>query len=293
MKAPDKILVATDFSPTCERALKHAAALAARTGAELHVLNVQILRSDLYGWEARPNMANVNKIIEDAAREQMQEFVADQQRDVVHQVIRDVQAAPAIMRYAQAKDIDLIVMGTHARRGVSRLFLGSVAAEVLRIADLPVLVIGPDHPVADKGYRRILVAVDLSEGSAALLQQATALSDDDDVALRVVHVCEARSMTPYYAVEVAEDQRRSATEALEKLLQRVALPDPVESQVLMGLSEEQIAASAQDFKADLIVMGSAGMSRIGRMLLGSTTDRVLRQAPCAVLALRGKKPADH
>lgn len=286
MKTPGKILVATDFSPTCERALKHAAALSARTGAELHVLNVQILRSDLYGWEARPKMADVNKIIEDAAREQMLEFVEGQHREVVHQVIRDVQAAPAIMRYAHEKDIDLIVMGTHARRGVSRLFLGSVAAEVLRVADLPVLVIGPEHPVADKGYHRVVVAVDLSEGSGELLRQATALSDDDNVKLRVVHVCEARSMTPYYAVEVAEDQRKSATEALRKLLDKTALAGDVESQVLVGMAEEQITASARDFEADLIVMGSAGMSRLGRMLLGSTTDRVLRQAPCAVLAWR-------
>ena len=289
MKTPGKILVATDFSPTCERALKHAAALAARSGAELHVLNVQILRSDLYGWEARPKMADVNKVIEDAAREQMQEFVEGQPREVVHQVIRDVQAAPAIMRYAHEKGIGLIVMGTHARRGVSRLFLGSVAAEVLRVADLPVLVIGPDHPVADQGYRRIVAAVDLSEGSGELLQQAAALSDDEDARLRVVHVCEARSMTPYYAVEVAEDQRKSATEALRKLLDKTDLPGDVEPQVLVGVSEEQITASARDFDADLIVMGSAGMSRLGRMLLGSTTDRVLRQAPCAVLALRGSE----
>lgn len=288
MKGPAKILVATDFSPTCERALKHAAALAARSGAELHVVNVQVLRSDLYGWQARPNMTEVNNIIEDAAREQMQEFVEGQGGKVVHKVMRDVQVAPAIMRYAHEMGIDFIVMGTHARKGVSRLFLGSVATEVLRVADLPVLVIGPDHPVAEKGYHKVLVAVDLAEDSTTLLQQATALADMDNLQLRVVHVCESRSVTPYYATEIMDEQRKRAEIALKELLDDTALPGKVESQVLVGLSEEQITASAEDFSAELIVMGSAGMSRMGRMLLGSTTDRVLRRAPCAVLAWRGE-----
>lgn len=289
MTTPDKILVATDFSPTCKRALKHAAALAARSGAQLHVLNVQVLGSELYGWQARPNMVEINKIIEDAARAQMQDFVGGQPGEVVHKVIRDVQVAPAIMRYAHEMDIDFIVMGTHARKGASRLFLGSVAAEVLRVADLPVLVIGPEHAVADKGYRKIVVAVDLSEDSASLLQQATALADTDNVQLRVVHVCESRSVAPYYVAEIADEHSERAKLALKELLDDTALPGKVESQVLAGLSEEQITASAEDFAADLIVMGSSGMSRMGRMLLGSTTDRVLRRAPCAVLAWRGER----
>ncbi|MGA7297016.1 MAG: universal stress protein [Rhodanobacteraceae bacterium] len=292
MQKPKKILVASDFSPTCERALKHAAALAARSGAELHVLNVQVLRSELYGWQTRPDMAEVDKLIEDAAREQMQDFVEGQRAKVVHEVIRDVQEAPAILRYAHEKDIDLIVMGTHARSGVSRMFLGSVAAEVLRVTDIPVLVIGSDHPVADKGYQRIVVAVDLSEGSASLLHNATALADSDNVQLRVVHVCEARTATPYYATEVTDEQRKKAEGEMEKLLEAASLPGKVESQVLAGLSEEQIVATAKDFDADLIVMGSASMSRMRRLLLGSTTDRVLRQAPCAVLAWRNKSSGE-
>ena len=211
---------------------------------------------------------------------------------VVHEVIRDVQEAPAILRYAHEKDIDLIVMGTHARSGVSRMFLGSVAAEVLRVTDIPVLVIGSDHPVADKGYQRIVVAVDLSEGSASLLHNATALADSDNVQLRVVHVCEARTATPYYATEVTDEQRKKAEGEMEKLLEAASLPGKVESQVLAGLSEEQIVATAKDFDADLIVMGSASMSRMRRLLLGSTTDRVLRQAPCAVLAWRNKSSGE-
>ncbi len=289
MKSPNKILVASDFSPNCERALKHAAALAARSGAELHVLNVQVLRSDLYGWQARPNMVEISKVIEDAARAQMQDFVGGQPGEVVHKVIRDVQVAPAITRYAREMDIDFIVMGTHARKGASRLFLGSVAAEVLRIADLPVLVIGPEHAVADKGYHKILVAVDLSEDSTSLLQQAIALADTDNMQLRIVHVCESHALTPYYAAEIADEQRKRATLALKELLDDTALPGRVESHVLVGVPDDQITASAEDFAADLIVMGSTGISRMGHMLLGSTTDRVLRRAPCAVLAWRGQR----
>lgn len=289
MKSFAKILVATDFSPTCVRALEHAAALAARSGAELHVLNVQVLRGDLYNWQPRIDITGIEKAIEGAAHEEMQKFVAGQHGVVVSKVMRDVQAAPAIMRYAREMDIDLIVMGTHARNGVSRLFLGSVAAEVLRVADLPVLVIRPDHPVADGGYRKVVVAVDLSEDSAALLQQATALVDTDNAQLRVVHVSESRSSAPYFGTETADEQRKKADLALKELLNNTSFSDKVESRVLVGRPEEQITATAKDFDADLIVMGSTGTSRIGGMLLGSTTDRVVRQAPCAVLAWRSER----
>lgn len=283
------ILVPTDFSPACDRALTRAAAIAARTGAELHVVHVQVLHRNRYAWAAMPNIEELEKIIADLCRKDLDEAVANITTPVAREVIQDLREVPAIVHYAETHKIDLIVMGTHAHKGISRLFLGSVAAGVLRESPVSVIVVGPEHELRGQSHHRVLVPLDFSESSLAALRQASATANQHQAELIALHVVEPPRAVPYAGmVESPEAVHEHAVRALDDLLDSTDLPrPPTQRLVLTGRPDEQITAQARARGVDIIVMGTVGLSGLERFLLGSTTERVLRNAPCAVLAHRG------
>ncbi len=287
MKGIRKILVATDFSPASRHALDHAQAIAAPLGAEVHVLSVHIQQSNLHGLANFPNLDEIENQLEARVRARMHEFLAGREGNLVGEVISDQNEAPAMLRYAHERDIDLIVMGTHARAAISRFFLGSVAAEVLRTAPIPILVTGPDHAVGAKVFQRILVPVDFSDTSLDLLKYASTLAGAFNARLDVVHITDPHSLPPYYPRDFGEKQQELAEQAMQKLLATAAIEPEYTAQVHVGTPDDAIAGLAREQHSDLIIMASANRSHLSQMLLGSTTDRVIRKAPCAVLAWRG------
>ncbi len=288
MNKLSRILVPTDFSPACDRALGHAAALATRTGAELHVLHVQVLERDRIGWATIPNVEEIERIIADATRKNLDQAIENIQQPAVHEVLRDIKETPAILRYIEQREINLVVMGTHARKGLSRMFLGSVASGVVRGSQAPVIVIGPGEAPAPDAFRHVLAAIDFSDNSRAALQQAAKIAQQHDAELSVVHVVEPRMPTPYDIHEPIGERRERAVAALDERLQDTDLAkSPEHKEVLTGPPASEITTYAQRHDTDLIVMGTVGLSGLGRLLFGSTTARVLPNAPCAVLAHRG------
>ncbi len=284
-----RILIPTDFSPACDRALARAAAIAAAAGAELHVVHVQVLHPQTYGRAALPSIDEIVEVVTDLCRKDLEQSVCNIQTPVVTDVIQHLKEAPAIVHYAEERAIDLIVMGTQARKGVSRMFLGSVAAEVLRRAPVSVMVIGADHELRTGGYRRVLAPVDFSENSTLALQQASAIAHRHRASLVALHVVEPPRAVPYIGmVRSVEELRQGASESLDRLLDATALPQAPERRLVRtGPPDAEIVSFCREEEIDLIVMGTVGLSGLDRVLLGSTTERVLRNAPCAVLVQRG------
>jgi nucleotide-binding universal stress UspA family protein len=137
------ILVPTDFEAAADAALRYGRTLAETFGANLHVLHV----ADTALFQAR--FADP-AVLEATARRQLGErtIVDAEQRYTTHAVLETFDSPiEAIVRYAQAAAIDLIVMGTHGRRGADRLLMGSVAERVVRLAPCPVLTVR--HPERD------------------------------------------------------------------------------------------------------------------------------------------------
>ena len=150
-----RILVPTDFSETADKALAYAKDLAPKLGASLHLVHVY---RDPYAVAAcAPEVyatvpAEVRARALDEVRERLFERLdADEElrlrgsRGIVRGLV-----APQIVDYAAMNDIDLIVMGTHGRRGVAHLLLGSVAEHVLRTAECPVLTVRAEHQEAQE-----------------------------------------------------------------------------------------------------------------------------------------------
>jgi nucleotide-binding universal stress UspA family protein len=126
------VLFATDFSEAADGARVHATRLAGETGARLHVVHVV------------PHLMDPTPT---TARLQAEALSLAQSGLPVETAVLGGSAATAIVRYARANAIDLIVIGTHGRTGMSRVLLGSVAEAVLRLAPCPVLAV----PLASPG----------------------------------------------------------------------------------------------------------------------------------------------
>ena len=263
--------------------------MASRSGAALHVLHVQVLRRNKYGWAAIPVIMDVEKVIADLSRKDLDKAVLNIKAPVTSEVIQGLDAAPTIMDYCVQHNIDLIVMGSHTRSDISRMFLGSVTAEVLRESPVSVLVVGPEGSLPAGGYRRLLAPVDFSESSILALQQASTIASRQGASLIVLHVLEPPKSVPYVSMRgPVEALRERAAESLDELLDSASLAQAATQRlVVIGRSDREIVRCAREQDVDLIVMGTEGQSGLSRLLVGSTTERVLRSAPCAVLAHRG------
>src|SRR5438034_3144352 len=137
-----KILVATDFGTSAEAALSHARELSRTFGSSLHLLHV------LENFFLRATAADPRHL-EAAALQRLLDCLSDDDRRSLRaRTVVETSDHPAdtIVAYARAADIDLIVIGTHGRTAIERLFLGSVAERIIRTAPCPVLTVrGPEH----------------------------------------------------------------------------------------------------------------------------------------------------
>ena len=146
MFAISNILVATDFSDCSEAALNYGRALARQFHARLHVLHVvDMAITGGFGIDGYVGpMLDMQSTIEESERAQLDALVTADDRESLgaKAVIRAFETpAQAIDEYARAEHIDLIVIGTHGRRGLSHLVMGSVAEKVVRSASCPVLTV--------------------------------------------------------------------------------------------------------------------------------------------------------
>ena len=145
------VLVATDFSEASSVALSYGRELARTFGATLHVVHaVDLLAARLpmtqgHGYD----LDRLQKEVEASARTSLAELVTDEDRTKLgarEAVIAALSPSDAILDYARDKTIDMVVIGTHGRSGLSRLMMGSVAEKIVRTSPCPVLTVRhPEH----------------------------------------------------------------------------------------------------------------------------------------------------
>jgi nucleotide-binding universal stress UspA family protein len=153
------VLVATDFSETSGSALAYGRELARTFGAKLHVLHVtdNIMRYSLEGGAILP--PELQREVEDAARARLEKLLGEDDRKELGAVAvlrTSLTPADCIVEYAAEAGIDTIVVGTHGRRALAHVLLGSVAERVVRMAPCPVLTVR--HPEREFLVRDALVA---------------------------------------------------------------------------------------------------------------------------------------
>jgi nucleotide-binding universal stress UspA family protein len=291
----NRILWPTDFSRCAKQALGHAVHWARQYDAELHALHAMVLlQDDPYHF---PNKDEINQQLKDIALSQMSETIKALQADdlVIKQAqVRGISTAPAILGYAKENDCDLIVMGTHGRRGLGHLFLGSVAEEVVRLASCPVLTIREKaDPASAEIMKHILVPVDFSKSAQQALVYAKEMAAFYHACLQLLHVVEQIIHPAFYMatgaseLAFAPDLKARTKEAMERLLQETPGPKvPVELHVIEGHAARDIVNFAESFHSDLVVIATHGRTGLEHMLLGSVAEKVVRRAKCPVFTVR-------
>jgi nucleotide-binding universal stress UspA family protein len=218
------------------------------------------------------------------------ESVADLVDDGVTTEVTLGVPSEAILAYAAEAGVDLVVIGTHGRTGVRRFIIGSVAEKVVRRADVPILTVrvsdaAPAWPPID----RVLVPTDGSEASLAALPYALDVAERFDAAVDGLYVVDERTKSSFYNVGTAlEDVVGGMEAAAEAATQRIesAAADrgvAVSTTVIEGLPSRAICTHAEESGADLIVMSTHGRTGLAHYLLGSVTERVVRNATVPVL----------
>lgn len=295
----NRILLPTDFSPLADMALDYALELAGKHGASLYLLHAVVLHADDPNDPAHhfPDAEQIRCRLEQTAEDRMANRLAVREVpdvEVIRVQRRGISTAPVILEYAGENDIDLIVMSTHGRRGLSHVLLGSVTEEVVRLSPCPVLTIRgrtPDLPAV--APRVVLVPVDFSEHSVRAVSYAKDICSVYGAEMHLVHVFE-RPVHPEIYVGGSPIEfpgfaslQGSLREALEKIAREAPGPDvPVTLHVLEGRALSAILEVASEAEANLIVIATHGLSGVAHALLGSVTERVVRRAACPVLTVK-------
>lgn len=293
-----QILCPVDFSDSSSRALVHAAALARWYGGHLTVLHVAPTFEPAQVRGLLGEIAYVPQMSRDDMTQRMRESLALDTLSPGANAVAEAGDTPrTIVDHAASNGTDLIVMGTHGRRGFTRLLLGSVAERVLRDAPCPVLTV-PPH--ADAGaappvtFKRIVCPVDFSPSALAAFDLALNLARQADGRVKLLHVVEwlpdgePRARAHF---NIPEYRRHLATDAHEHLEKLVAGESrtwvDIDDTIVFGRAAREILGAAEATPADLIVMGAQGRDGVGLALFGSTTQAVVRGATCPVLTVRG------
>ncbi|NHZ73783.1 MAG: universal stress protein [Nitrospirae bacterium] len=295
-----RILFPTDFSNTAKQALTHALFLAEQFEAELHMLHAVILHeSDPRDPDRHfPEPSDIlNRLVEIADSEMAEIMRQHESRTftIREAKVRGYSAGEVILEYAKEHDIDLVVMGTHGRRGPARLFLGSVAEEVVRHASCPVLTLREaESPRTIEAMEKILVPVDFSPYSEEALSYAKELATLYGAGLQLLHTIEEPAYPYFYnpgvtfsPIEHLEALRVKAEEAMDKLLAETKGPEvPAERFVATGRPSSEIAGFAEEHGSDMVVIATHGLTGLERLLVGSTAEHVVRLAPCPVFTVK-------
>jgi len=280
---PKLILCPTDFSEPATLALYYGKHLATCFGARLTVLYADPFSPPPYFTSGQvEDLAKTIERFKGAAYEYLTRYVSEHMGGPgeVEKIVVENQTVPAILLTAKDKKADMIVMGTHGRSGINRLMLGSVTEKVLHETDRPVLTVRGKKGIAEPSnvsIRQILCPINYTEVALKALEHAVGISKCFDAELLVLHVIESHSTD----VKEEEEHGRLCAWIPDGVRSRCSLREVVRR----GDAAEQIIEAASSAGCDMIVLGAQHKQFHDTTVLGTTTLRVTRHAPCPVLTV--------
>jgi nucleotide-binding universal stress UspA family protein len=295
-----RLMVPLDGSTFAEQALPWAVAVVRRARAELHLVLVRAeVPLDTAQAAADDYLDRVIDQIGDALPGSITRHVlTNEAAELAYPPQTSNSVSDVLARHAAECDVELILMTTHARGGLGRAWLGSVADSLMRISPRPVLLVRPKDEAfsiaadADRGIHHILVPLDGSdraERAIPFAQELGSLFDARYTLLRVVSPVTWDGTGEWYgaypAAPLSPMNREAAAEYLETVAGRLRdTGASVATDVVDGTSPAgPITEYASTHAADLITLATAGAGGIQRLLLGSVADKVVRSATAPVL----------
>lgn len=295
-----KILVATDFSPHADAALRQAVWLARETGAGLTLAHAlpdlrQIMytaslqaRMDLLYGEGNQFQREVRKKSNERMRRQIEDLKATDLAVTYETFIGEpyLQLTHAV----QAEAYDLVITGSRGLAGWETFFVGSTAKRLIRKCPASVWTVKAEHVQPPKV---ILAPTDFSEVSRKAVLDGLWLSELTGAQFHLLHAIDPVNLPKDYILPLPDidalrqEVEESARTHLEEFVDSLpASRDQIHKHIWVGTPWKEIKQLASHLSADLITMGTVGRSGIKGMLLGNTAEKVLDTCDCSILTVK-------
>jgi nucleotide-binding universal stress UspA family protein len=285
------ILVGVDFSDASRRALDHAIPLCKKLDTELVILHSW----NPTGWVSDSDVAEDGGDWLDAAQELARARLEDwgeharQAGARVETRLEPGAASRTITRFAEERSPALAVVGRRGHARLAHVLLGSVSERVVRLASCPVLVVPKDTESAEPP-ERLLVGIDFSQASRDALDVAIGLAGDLEARRGLVLAHAYPGQRQLYLEGWSELAHQAEWPYDEEALERWAEPRltpgvDVDARVVDGPPETVLVEVARSTRCDWIVVGVQGRTALTDLLIGRTTDRVLKLADRPILAV--------
>lgn len=284
-----KVLVPVDFSPPSRLAVNHGTAFARKFHAKLILLNVTEISAGVAYTFPIESTAFEKEHREQALRMLPALVSPEDQDDLDLQIlVKTGHIADVISSTIREERADIVVMGTHGRGLAGRAFIGSVTQHMLRRVPVPILTVC--RVARPLEFARILFATDLSGACTEGFHSALEMARLAHSKLTVLHSVDAgRLMHAGAEMAVGIDRRQlleSARVRLDELAAKAPAGDTeIDTVLVEGNATEAILRVAEDTCADLIVVTVEKKGLLERALLGSTAERIIREAHLPVLSI--------
>ncbi|MCL5024217.1 MAG: universal stress protein [Nitrospirae bacterium] len=269
----DKVLIATDRSEFSEGAIREAINLAKKCSSSLHIVSVM---------ETNPEYETIGANVFQKEEEEAIGYLESLKRRVSQEglycqttLLHGDDPYRAIVDAAAEKVVDMIIIGRRGRTGLMKVLMGSVTAKVIGHATCKVLVV---PRAARIEYRKLLVATDGSEHSIAAASEALGIAKRCGSTVIAVSVAN---------LDIELEKAKANVGRFVEMAQEDGIP--VEALTPVGKPADVIVETTGGRAVDLIVMGTYGETGLRRFLMGSTTERVIGHAACAVLVVKAKQ----
>jgi nucleotide-binding universal stress UspA family protein len=298
-----RILVATDFSPCSDAALRQAIWWAGKSGGSLtlvHVLpNIRHLVESA-SYQARVDFLyaegnEFRKEVQEVSESRLKTLASKIAEHGISVSYKTLLGAPyaEITRLVMEQSNDLVLMGTHGMSGWKQFLLGSTSQRLIRTCPAPVWVVKAEHVEPPK---IVLAATDFSEVSRRAAREALGIARQAAAKLHLVHVIDATEFPAEFLTHLStagaiwQEVKEDAQHRFQELITSLGTTqDQVECHIANGAPWHEVARLAADIHAELVVLGTVGRSGLKGVLMGNTAEQVLSVCDCSILAV---KPED-
>lgn len=300
-----RILVPLDGSPYAERALPVAAALAQTAHATVNLALVHEPAPAMpLGELAIADLPAIDGTQDRRRREFEQAYIEDQAKALTDAtgiatttMLLDGDVTDALADYAREHAIDLVVMTTHGRGGIARMWLGSTADTFVRRTHTPVLLVRPHEDTPERRpttpITNVVIPLDGSQLAEQIVEHALKLGSPDQVEYTLLQVVEPLKIPGYAPLaytsdtlqQVTEGMRTEAHHYLESIARRLRAQGytVTSKSVIDPIPARAIIEYANNHNVDVIAMATHGRGGLARLLVGSVADKVMRGADTLVL----------
>lgn len=207
----------------------------------------------------------------------------------VESIVCEGEPHDVVVEVAGAKKADLIAMGTHGRKGLKKLFMGSVTSKVIVSSPCDVMIVKKPCNTCGGSYSSVLVSFDGSDFSKKALERACEFARLDGSKITVIYVIPRyEEMIEFFASSLIKENLHQDAERIVQKAVSISMDCGVkiDTEITEGDEAEKIIGTAERLKNDLIIRGTHGWSGVNKAIMGSIAERVIINAPCPVLVVK-------